>query len=84
MCHVPSEGKATAAERLPTQALNRPDLPESMTVECVPVTEWMEAIISIMLGTGNRAIFAAIHCDVSFVLSKFKERPKKAAKRHWG
>lgn len=57
--HIPSEVKATTAERLLKQALNGTDLDKSLRAECLPVAKWMESVISIMLGTKNWGLFSA-------------------------
>lgn len=78
-----------AFERLLIQALSRPDLPKSMRAECVPIAEWIESVVSIMLGTGNRVFLCCDHrlkvvgiqCEVSFIFSRFKNRSHSDVQR---
>lgn len=54
--HVPSEAGPSAAERLFTQALNRTHLAKSGRAGYLPVAEWTESVIPIMLWTENRGL----------------------------
>ena len=55
--HTPSEAKAKSAERLLKQTQNRKDLAKSARAGYLAAAEWMESVISKMLGAGNWGLF---------------------------